>query len=113
MKNPPEKAETLKHWQDYADLAGIRDKDAVAKLAADEREAHGLVQVLRAHPVIALDVPGIDLLLRAPELGQRRVIRRIARGIAVRGLMQRDREDHGQRIDGDGLYQGSIHSTLL
>jgi hypothetical protein len=30
---------TLQHWQDDADLAGIRDKDAVAKLPAEEREA--------------------------------------------------------------------------
>ncbi len=28
----------LKHWLDDTDLAGIRDKDALAKLAADERE---------------------------------------------------------------------------
>jgi hypothetical protein len=30
---------TMKHWQDDTDLAGIRDKDAVAKLPADESEA--------------------------------------------------------------------------
>jgi eukaryotic-like serine/threonine-protein kinase len=30
---------TLKHWQDDTDLAAIRDKGAVAKLPADEREA--------------------------------------------------------------------------
>jgi hypothetical protein len=30
---------TMKHWQDDADLAGIRDRDAVAKLPPDEREA--------------------------------------------------------------------------
>src|SRR5262249_30251490 len=30
---------TLKHWRDDPDLTGIRDKDAVAKLPADEREA--------------------------------------------------------------------------
>jgi tetratricopeptide (TPR) repeat protein len=29
----------LKHWQTDADLAGIRDKDAVAKLPAEEQEA--------------------------------------------------------------------------
>ncbi len=28
----------LKHWQDDTDLVGIRDKDALAKLPADERE---------------------------------------------------------------------------
>jgi hypothetical protein len=31
--------QTLQHWQDDADLAGIRDKDALMKLPADEREA--------------------------------------------------------------------------
>jgi eukaryotic-like serine/threonine-protein kinase len=31
--------QTLTHWQDDADLVGIRDKDAVAKLPVDEQEA--------------------------------------------------------------------------
>jgi tetratricopeptide (TPR) repeat protein len=31
--------QTLKHWQEDADLAGLRDKDAVSKLPADEQEA--------------------------------------------------------------------------
>jgi hypothetical protein len=30
--------QTLKHWQEDTDLAGLRDKDAVAKLSADEQE---------------------------------------------------------------------------
>jgi tetratricopeptide (TPR) repeat protein/serine/threonine protein kinase len=39
---PPERQTlllALKHWQEDTDLAGIRDKDAVAKLPADEQEA--------------------------------------------------------------------------
>jgi hypothetical protein len=31
---------TLRHWQEDTDLASLRDKDAVAKLPADERTAH-------------------------------------------------------------------------
>lgn len=31
--------QTLRHWQDDADLAGLRDKDALAKLSQAEREA--------------------------------------------------------------------------
>jgi hypothetical protein len=31
--------QTLKHWQEDADLAGIRDKTALEKLPAEEREA--------------------------------------------------------------------------
>jgi serine/threonine-protein kinase len=30
---------TLQHWQDHGDLAGIRDRDAVAKMPAEERAA--------------------------------------------------------------------------
>ncbi len=39
---PKERAaaqETLKHWQEDTDLAGVRDKDALEKLPADERDA--------------------------------------------------------------------------
>jgi hypothetical protein len=41
-KKPDDRALTqqrLKHWQEDTDLAGIRDKKAVAKLAPDEQEA--------------------------------------------------------------------------
>jgi hypothetical protein len=31
--------QALQHWQADADLAGIRDRDAVTKLPAEEREA--------------------------------------------------------------------------
>jgi serine/threonine-protein kinase len=31
--------QTLQHWQRDPDLAGLRDKDAVAKLSADEQDA--------------------------------------------------------------------------
>jgi hypothetical protein len=40
--NPKERdavQKRLKHWQTDADLAGIRDKDAVAKLPAEEQDA--------------------------------------------------------------------------
>jgi hypothetical protein len=32
-------APTLQHWKEDADLAGVRDRDALAKLSADERRA--------------------------------------------------------------------------
>ena len=32
-------AKELKHWQEDSDLAGVRDKDALAKLPADEQDA--------------------------------------------------------------------------
>jgi eukaryotic-like serine/threonine-protein kinase len=32
-------AKTVKHWQEDTDLAGVRDKDALAKLPADEQDA--------------------------------------------------------------------------
>jgi eukaryotic-like serine/threonine-protein kinase len=41
-KNPADRIkarEVLQHWQSDADLAGIRERDDVAKLPADEREA--------------------------------------------------------------------------
>ncbi len=41
-KNPADRMkaqQALQHWQSDTDLAGIRDRDAVAKLPADEREA--------------------------------------------------------------------------
>jgi hypothetical protein len=31
--------QTLQHWQEDADLAGIREKEAVAQLPADKQEA--------------------------------------------------------------------------
>ena len=31
--------QTLQHWQDDSDLAGVRDRDAIEKLPADERRA--------------------------------------------------------------------------
>jgi hypothetical protein len=31
--------ETLRHWQQDSDLAGVRDKGALAKLPAAERDA--------------------------------------------------------------------------
>jgi hypothetical protein len=31
--------QTMKHWQTDADFAGVRDKDALAKLPAEEQEA--------------------------------------------------------------------------
>jgi hypothetical protein len=31
--------QVLKHWQTDADLGGIRDKDAILKLPAEEQEA--------------------------------------------------------------------------
>ena len=43
LKDNPEKAaagvrQTMQHWQQDADLAGVRDADAFAKLPADERK---------------------------------------------------------------------------
>ena len=35
----PAIAQTLKHWQQDSDLAGIRDAAALAKLAVDEQKA--------------------------------------------------------------------------
>jgi hypothetical protein len=32
-------AKKLQHWQEDTDLAGVRDKDALAKLPADEQDA--------------------------------------------------------------------------
>ena len=29
----------LRHWQEDSDLAGVRDKDALAKLPSDEQDA--------------------------------------------------------------------------
>ena len=34
-------AKNLQHWQEDSDLAGVRDKDALAKLPADEQGAWG------------------------------------------------------------------------
>jgi hypothetical protein len=36
-------AERLKHWQEDPDLAGIRDKDALSKLPAEEQESFKLL----------------------------------------------------------------------
>src|SRR5262245_13058305 len=52
-----------------------------ALAAADERERNDFLELRVGDPVAPGDVPGIDLLLRPPELVERRVVLRIARAV--------------------------------
>ena len=50
---------------------------------ADELEAHRLGERGLGDAVRPAHVPGVDFLLRAAQLGQRRMLRGVARGVAV------------------------------
>src|SRR6185503_11823684 len=52
--------------------------------AADEGELHDFVELLFSHPLAPGDGPGVDFLLRAPQLVERRMVLRVAGAVAVR-----------------------------
>src|SRR5258706_680397 len=64
-----------------------------ALAAADEGEWHHFVELGRRDAVAPGDVPRVELLLRAPELLERRVVRRVAGAVAVRPALEVRLED--------------------
>jgi len=64
-----------------------------APAAADEGEAHALVQRRVGEPVAPGDIPAVDGLLRVPQLPQRRALGGIALGVAVLAPLKMGLED--------------------
>src|SRR3954465_8914715 len=56
--------------------------------AADEREFHFLPERGVADSIAPGDIPPIELLLRAPQLGERRMIGGVAGGVVVAAALQ-------------------------
>ena len=54
-----------------------------ALAAADESEVHFLGEDSLADPIAPIHVPVVDVLLRAPQLGERRMVGGVARAVAV------------------------------
>src|SRR5260221_12771450 len=80
-----------------------------ALAAADKSERHHLVELGRGHAVAPGDVPRVELLLRAPELLERRVARGIARAVAMRQARERGPSD---AVD-DGVLVQRVDHILL
>src|ERR1051325_4868297 len=51
--------------------------------AADESEFHFLLERRSADSIAPVHVPPVEVPLRAPQLGKRRMVLRVARGVAM------------------------------